>query len=164
MRYAARRALRVLVLPRRPGPEPLNLTQQEARRRFTGAVVARLATASETGRPHVVPITFAVDGDRIYSVVDAKPKTTVHGLRRLRNIRGQPQVSVLADHYADDWSALWWARADGVAAIWADPGQTAAPVALLAARYPQYRDRPPAGPVIAIRVTPWSGWAASAPG
>jgi PPOX class probable F420-dependent enzyme len=155
MRYAAARALRVLAM---------NLTAQEARRRFTGAVVARLATVTEAGRPHLVPVTFAVDGDRIYSAVDAKPKTTVLGLRRLRNIRDQPQVSVLADHYADDWTTLWWARADGVAAIWEDPGQIAAPVALLAARYPQYRDRPPGGPVIAIRVTRWSGWAASAPG
>ena len=127
-------------------------------------MVARLATVTETGRPHLVPITFAVHGNRIYSVVDAKPKTTVHGLRRLRNIRAQPQVSVLADHYADEWAALWWARADGIAAIWEDPGQTAAPLALLAARYPQYRDRPPGGPVIAIRVTRWTGWAASPPG
>ena len=119
---------------------------------------------TETGRPHLVPITFAVDGDRIYSAVDAKPKTTVHGLRRLRNIRAQPHVSVLADDYADDWTALWWARADGIAAIWTDPGLIAAPIALLAARYPQYADRPPGGPVIAIRVTRWTGWAASAAG
>jgi PPOX class probable F420-dependent enzyme len=155
MRYAAARALRVLAM---------NLTAQEARRRFTGAVVVRLATVTEAGRPHLVPVTFAVDGDRIYSVVDAKPKTTVHGLRRLRNIRAQPQVSVLADHYDSDWSTLWWARADGMAAILTEPGQIAAPIALLAARYPQYRDRPPGGPVIAIRVTRWTGWAASASG
>jgi PPOX class probable F420-dependent enzyme len=142
----------------------MNLTAREARRRFTGAVVARLATVTETGLPHLVPITFAVDGDRIYSVVDAKPKTTVHGLRRLRNIRAQPQVSVLADHYDGDWTTLWWARADGMAAILTEPGHIAAPIALLAARYPQYRDRPPGGPVIAIRVTRWTGWAASASG
>jgi PPOX class probable F420-dependent enzyme len=165
MRYAARRALRVLVLPRWPGPEPLNLTQHEARRRFSGAVVARLATVTETVRPHLVPITFAVDGDRIYSVVDAKPKTTVHGLRRLRNIRFQPQVSVLADHYADDWAALWWARADGVARL-LDPKDAEAAHArrLLAARYPQYRDAPPPGAVIAVDVTRWSGWAGDAAG
>jgi PPOX class probable F420-dependent enzyme len=141
-----------------------SLTAQEARRRFSDAVVARLATVTETGRPHLVPITFAVDGDHIYSAVDAKPKTTVHGLRRLRNIRAEPHVSVLADEYADDWTALWWARADGAAAIWTDPGQMAAPIALLTARYPQYLDRPPGGPVIAIRVTRWTGWAASASG
>jgi PPOX class probable F420-dependent enzyme len=141
----------------------MNLTADDARRRLADAAVARLATVTEAGRPHIVPITFAVDGDVIYTAVDAKPKTTVSGLRRLRNIRGQPRVAVLADHYADDWASLWWARADGAAAILEDPGQIAAPVALLAARYPQYRDRPPAGPVIAIRVTRWTGWAASAP-
>jgi PPOX class probable F420-dependent enzyme len=139
----------------------MNLTAQEARRRLADAAVARLATVTEAGRPHIVPITFAVDGDVIYTAVDAKPKTTVTGLRRLRNIRGQPQVAVLADHYADDWAGLWWARADGAAAILEDQGQTAAPVALLAARYPQYQDRLPGGPVIAIRVTRWTGWAAS---
>ncbi len=119
---------------------------------------------TETGRPHLVPITFAVDGERIYTAVDAKPKTTTAGLRRLRNIRGRPEVSVIADHYADDWATLWWARADGTATILEDPALIAAPIALLAARYPQYRDRPPGGPVIAIRVTRWTGWAASAPG
>jgi len=142
----------------------MNLTAQETRRRLADAAVARLATVTEAGRPHIVPITFAVDGDVIYTAVDAKPKTTVSGLRRLRNIRGQPRVAVLADHYADDWASLWWARADGAAAILEDPAQTAAPVALLAARYPQYRDRPPGGPVIAIRVTRWTGWAAAGAG
>jgi PPOX class probable F420-dependent enzyme len=149
---------------RRPGPAPLNLTEQDARRRFAAAVVARLATVTDAGRPHIVPITFAVDGDRIYTAVDAKPKTTVIGLRRLSNIRARPQVSLIADHYAPDWAALWWARADGTAAVLEEPGQMATPVALLTARYPQYRDRPPDGPVIAIRVARWTGWAASAPG
>jgi PPOX class probable F420-dependent enzyme len=164
LRYAARRAPHVPAVPRRAGQTPLNLTEQDARRRFATAAVARLATVTEDGRPHIVPITFAVDGNRIYTAVDAKPKTTVRGLRRLRNIRAHPQVSLIADHYAQEWAALWWVRADGTAAILEDPGQVAAPVALLTARYPQYRDRPPAGPVIAIRVTRWTGWAASAPG
>jgi PPOX class probable F420-dependent enzyme len=71
---------------------------------------------------------------------------------------------VLADHYEDDWASLWWVRADGRAAILDDPRQMAAPIDLLAARYPQYRDLRPAGPVIEIRVERWTGWAASPPG
>jgi PPOX class probable F420-dependent enzyme len=152
----------------------LNLTASEARRRFGTAAVARLATTGPAGRPHLVPVTFALDGDRIYTVVDAKPKTTVN-LRRLRNIAADPRVAVLADHYEGDWSRLWWARADGLAEILAQPaagqppGTTgrqaglAGPLALLAARYPQYRADPPAGPLIRIQVERWTGWAAAGP-
>jgi PPOX class probable F420-dependent enzyme len=141
----------------------MNLTERDARQRFAGAAVARLATVTEAGRPHLVPVTFAVDGDRIYVAVDAKPKST-RNLRRLRNIRANPQVAVLADRYGDDWATLWWVRADGRAVIVDDPRQMAGPVALLAGRYPQYRELPPAGPVIEITVERWTGWAAAPPG
>jgi PPOX class probable F420-dependent enzyme len=132
---------------------------EDARRLFAEATVARLATVSEDGRPHVVPVTFAADGGHIYIAVDAKPKTT-RNLRRLRNIRGNPHVAVLADHYDEDWASLWWVRADGRAVI--EDDQIARPIALLAARYRQYRDNPPPGPVIDITVERWSGWAAAA--
>src|SRR5436305_5995132 len=89
-----------------------NVTPEEARERFRAARVARLATADAAGRPHLVPIVFAVDGDRVYSAVDAKPKRSTQ-LRRLANVRENPAVALLADHYEDDWEALWWARADG---------------------------------------------------
>ena len=98
-------------------------------------------------------------GDCICSAVDAKPKSSTD-LRRLRNIRANPRVAVLADHYEDDWGRLWWVRADGHAAILDDPAAMAPALALLAARYPQYRDQPPGGPVISIRVNRWTGWAA----
>ncbi len=132
----------------------------DSRRRLGGARVAVLATVSADGRPHVVPVTFAVDGDDIYTAVDAKPKAT-RDLRRLGNIRGDQRVSVLADQYDEDWTALWWVRADGDAAVIDDPAEMAAPVRLLAARYAQYRSNPPAGPVIAVRVIRWTGWSAS---
>ena len=132
----------------------------QARRRFATAPVARLATVGPAGRPHLVPITFALDGDVIYTIVDAKPKTTTD-LRRLRNIRRDPRVTVLADHYEADWVRLWWARADGLASLLGEPADRARPLELLAARYPQYRVTPPAGPVIAIAVERWTGWAAS---
>jgi len=141
----------------------MTLTERDARRLFAASTVARLATVTEAGRPHLVPVTFAVDGDRIYIAVDAKPKTT-RDLQRLRNIRANPQVAVLADRYDDDWSALWWVRADGHAVILDGARQTAGPVALLTGRYPQYRDLPPPGPVIEITAERWTGWAASPPG
>jgi PPOX class probable F420-dependent enzyme len=138
----------------------VNLDPAEARRRFATAMVARLATVGPAGQPHLVPVTFAVDGDRVYTAVDAKPKTTTD-LRRLRNIAADPRVAMLADHYEADWAALWWARADGTAALLDRPADMAAPLRLLAARYPQYRARPPEGPVISVQVGRWSGWAAS---
>jgi PPOX class probable F420-dependent enzyme len=110
----------------------------------------------------VVPITFALDGDTLYTAVDHKPKRTTR-LRRLQNVAANPGVSVLADHYDEqDWSALWWVRADGVARILApnDP-QRARVAALLQARYEQYRRRPPTGPAIAIGISRWSGWRAA---
>ena len=123
--------------------------------------MARLATLTPGGRPHLVPVTFAVDGDVIYSAVDAKPKRTTR-LARLRNIAAEPRVAMLADHYEADWDRLWWARADGTATILAGHAAMAEPLALLARRYPQYRAHPPAGPVIRVQVERWTGWAASA--
>ena len=139
----------------------MDLPETQARRLLADASVARLATVTESGRPHIVPVTFAVDGSHIYIAVDAKPKKTTRNLRRLRNIRANPWVAVLADRYDDDWAALWWVRADGRAYVTEEPGEMAGPIALLAGRYRQYRADPPAGPVIDITVERWTGWAAS---
>jgi PPOX class probable F420-dependent enzyme len=129
-----------------------------ARDRFAAGPVARLATASAGGEPHVVPIVFAVDGDAIYSAVDGKPKRS-RSLRRLANIEGNPRVSVLVDSYADDWSQLWWVRADGICSV---HESSAAAVSALRAKYPQYREVPLDGPFLHIAVTRWSDWQASA--
>jgi PPOX class probable F420-dependent enzyme len=113
-----------------------------------------------------VPIVFVLVGDGLYSPVDSKPKSGPHPgarLRRLDNIRANPAVSVLVDRYSEDWDQLWWARADGMARIIEVTDREAtAPLAALTERYPQYRDNPPPGPVIAIAVHHWSGWAATA--
>ena len=137
------------------------MTEAEARRRFATADIAHLATAGADGRPHLVPIGFALARDTIYSAVDHKPKRTT-ALKRLANVVENPHVAVLADHYEQDWRRLWWVRADGSARVLGtedDEARTA--VALLAERYPQYRERPPAGPVLAIDVERWTGWSAS---
>ncbi|GAA1040730.1 TIGR03668 family PPOX class F420-dependent oxidoreductase [Virgisporangium ochraceum] len=129
----------------------------DARERFAAARVARLATADANGVPHAVPLVFVLSGTTIYSAVDAKPKRTT-ALRRLANVRANPRVSVLVDHYDDDWSALWWVRADGVGRVLdTAPGA----VDLLAAKYGQYRENPPAGPFLSIEVDRWTAWSFS---
>lgn len=144
----------------------MRLDAAEARRRFASSRVARLATVDDTGRPHIVPVVFVViGGDRVYSAIDAKPKSTT-ALRRLANVRVNPAVSLLTDHYSDaDWGALWWARADGDARVLGpDEPEAIAAVESLVARYPQYREERPDGPVIAVAVQKWTGWSArSAP-
>jgi PPOX class probable F420-dependent enzyme len=137
------------------------MSPDEARRRFAAARVARLATADAAGVPHLVPVVFALDGDTVLTAVDRKPKRTT-ALKRLANVRANPRVALLADHYDDeDWDALWWVRADGTGRV-LDPENELArrAVELLAARYPQHRAAPPDGPVLAVDVQRWTGWAA----
>lgn len=137
------------------------MTPEEARLRFAAGRVARLATATAAGQPHLVPLVFAVDGDRVLSVVDDKPKRST-ALRRMANIRENPLVSLLVDHYEDDWSALWWVRADGIGRIHETGSADAeAAIDLLTARYGQYKRRRPQGSVLEVDVLLWSGWSAS---
>lgn len=130
-----------------------------ARARFEEARAARLATVSAAGEPHLVPVVLAVAGSRIVTAVDHKPKSTTR-LRRLRNIAETGRVALLVDEYAEDWSQLWWARADGTARVVAAVPDPALLEALIS-RYPQYADHPPAGPFIVTDVRRWSGWSAS---
>lgn len=142
-------------------PQTRVVDDEQARDRFGTARVARLGTADAAGLPHLVPITFALAGDLLFSAVDAKPKTTT-ALRRLANISANPHVTVLVDHYTEDWDALWWVRADGVARVLEPADPVAADgIALLVGRYPQYRLRPPAGPVVLVDVRRWSSWSAT---
>jgi PPOX class probable F420-dependent enzyme len=133
------------------------MSPEEARERFASARCARLATVDAHGKPHIVPLVFALDGDTIYSSVDPKPKKTTD-LKRLRNVAANPRVSLLADHYVDDdWDVLWWARADGLGRVLEESERARE---LLRARYDQYASAPPDGPVLAVAVQRWSGWTA----
>ena len=129
----------------------------DPRARFTQAPTARLATVTPSGKPHLVPVVFAVCGDVVYTAVDAKPKTT-QKLRRLANIEHNPNVSLLVDHYDDDWTQLWWVRVDGVAVIHHGGDVMAAGYAALRAKYGQYQHVPLNGPVIAVDVQRWASW------
>jgi PPOX class probable F420-dependent enzyme len=136
------------------------MDEREMRHRIKTAMVARLATVGPDGRPHIVPITFASADGSLYFAVDQKPKRT-RNLQRLRNIVANPAVSVLVDHYEDDWSSLWWVRVDGTARIVEEGPEFDEAIALLSARYEQYRSNRPAGPVVAIKVERMTGWSAS---
>lgn len=108
----------------------------------------------------MVPIVFALDGDTLYFAVDAKPKKTAN-LQRLKNIAANPAVSVLADHYEDDWTKLWWVRADGTARVVMDESEASRAIDLLASRYHQYSSQRPAGPVVAMHIDRLTGWSAA---
>jgi len=159
----------------------MRMTNQSARERFATGRVARLATVNRGGAPHVVPVTFvvvSVDGaeldpaeldraaddssagrDAIVFAVDHKPKST-SALRRLDNIAAQPRVAFLVDDYDELWERLWWVRADAAARIVSGTRRERV-LAELVAKYEQYADRVPAGPVVEALVTRWSGWQAS---
>ncbi len=136
------------------------MTPDEARARFAEASVAYLATVGADGAPHIVPVTFALDGDVIYTAVDAKPKRGTR-LRRFDNVAANPRVSVLVDRYDDDWARLWWARADGNARVVTDGDELERVLSALRERYPQYASVALTGPAMAIAVDRWSGWSSA---
>ena len=121
--------------------------------------MARLATTDPDGRPHLVPIVFALEGDTLYSAVDRKPKRSTK-LRRIDNARVRPDVTILVDHYDDDWTRLWWIRLRGRARVLDDGDELKHALRLLVAKYPQYRDEPPGAPVLAVDVTDVRDWSA----
>ncbi|MEJ3654727.1 TIGR03668 family PPOX class F420-dependent oxidoreductase [Actinomycetes bacterium KLBMP 9759] len=134
----------------------------EQRARFASARVARLATLRPDGSPRLVPVTFALVDDLICIAVDeVKPKSTTR-LARLADVRRDPRVGLLADHYADDWAQLWWVRVDGTAAVHDDGPVRAAALAALVAKYEPYALQPPDGVVMVITPGRWSGWTAAA--
>lgn len=118
---------------------------------------ATLGTTDQAGRPHLVPIVFAYRERTIYTAIDAKPKSTMR-LRRIRNIETNPQVSVLVDHYDDDWDRLWWIRLDGMARVVESGPVRETAIELLTDKYPVYAEQPPPGPAIVITVEGIRSW------
>ena len=136
-----------------------SLDEGRCRRLVRGSRAGTLCTVDGDGRPSLVPFVFALSGDILYSAVDRKPKTTPR-LRRLENIRERPDhVSVLVDHYEEDWTRLWWVRMGGRGRI-VEAEESERALKLLAQKYEQYGAAPPTGPVIAIDVAEWRGWSA----
>ena len=101
-----------------------------------------------------------VGNETIVTAVDHKPKRTPR-LQRLENIRTNPSVTLLVDHYDDDWTAVWWVRVDGTATLHDSHEQGRE---LLAAKYPQYAEAPEhLGRMVVIHPTKWTSWAYSDP-
>ena len=125
-----------------------------------GQRVARLASADARGEPHVVPVCFALEGETVYVTIDEKPKRDAgRPLKRIRNLIENPAVSLVADHYEEDWRRLGWVMLRGRAEILCRGVEHDLAQALLRARYPQYRTmRLETLPVIAIRVRRVTSW------
>ena len=102
------------------------------------ARVGRLATASADGRPLVVPVCYAFDGERLYSAVDAKPKRT-RALRRLRNLAENPHASLVVDEYDEEWTRLRYVIVEGGAEVLTSGLEFVSGIDLLVAKYAQYR-------------------------
>lgn len=130
-------------------------------RRFTEARSARLATVDAGGRPHLVPVCFFATHEKLITAVDHKPKSTQR-LKRLENVCAAPAVSLVVDHYEEDWSRLWWVRVDGAARVVDDGAEVEDLFGPLLAKYPeQYGPQPPRGPAIIVELQQWTSWAAS---
>ncbi len=127
---------------------------------LAAAPVGRLATLRADGSPRLVPITFALLDGLICSAVDeVKPKRSSR-LARLADIRRDPRVGLVVDHYSADWAQLWWVRVDGTAAVYDDGPLRERALDVLATKYPPYADARPAGPLLVITPTAWAGWTA----
>jgi PPOX class probable F420-dependent enzyme len=140
--------------------EDFGLDLELQRHLLTEARVGRLATVDASGNPHVVPVCFVLDRDTVYWAVDHKPKAS-RRLHRLANIEAHPVAELVVDHYAEDWSELWWVRVSTDAAVLPPGVEAERALDLLAAKYEQYAERRPDGPVVMLAVRRWSGWAAA---
>jgi PPOX class probable F420-dependent enzyme len=129
----------------------------EMRRRVADARVGRIATVTPEGRPHVVPFVYVLRDETLYSSVDAKPKRSPD-LRRIRNIRANPSVEAVMDHYEEPWDDIWWVRVSGRGEILESGDERGRALALLREKYPEYADSPPQGVVVAVRIERWRGW------
>ena len=131
------------------------------RERIAAARIARLATIDPDGRPHLVPIVFVLDGETLYTAVDEKPKRS-RTLRRIENARARPDVTVLVDHYEEDWQRLWWVRLRGRARVLDGGDEAERAIRLLGDKYAQYAEQPPRPPVLAVDIAEWRGWSGGA--
>jgi PPOX class probable F420-dependent enzyme len=122
--------------------------------------VARLATADAAGRPHVVPVCFALEGSSLYITIDEKPKRGVP-LKRVRNIAENPNVALVVDRYDENWTQLAWVMLRGPAEILEAGAEHDAAQALLRQKYPQLAAMRIDGlPVIALRIARTTAWGA----
>jgi len=137
---------------------PAGLTDRQ-RRFLDHSRVGHLATSDAAGMPHLIPVCYAVTGTTLYITVDEKPKRQDIPLRRVRNIRENPQAAFVVDRWDEDWSRLGWIMLRGPAEILDAGPEHDRAQALLIARYPQYRTMSLSDlPVIALRIVRATDW------
>jgi PPOX class probable F420-dependent enzyme len=121
--------------------------------------VARLATADGAGRPHVVPVCYALLRDKVYFTIDEKPKKKPARLKRLANLRANPVAALVVDRYDEDWSRLGWVMVQGAAEVLEAGPEHDEAQAALRQRYPQLAAmRIEALPVVAVRIEHAASW------
>ena len=129
------------------------------RRFLDSSRVGHLATADRAGVPHVIPVCYALAGERVYITIDEKPKRRDVPLKRVRNILENPRFSFVVDRWDEDWSRLGWVMLRGVAEILDSGAEHDDAQALLRERYPQYRTMALADlPVLALRIARATHW------
>jgi len=128
-----------------------------AKQRVYDARIGRLGTITLEGRPHLVPVCFALIDEVAYTAVDAKPKSTL-SLRRLQNIEATPSTCLLVDHYDENWTDLWWVRLDGTARVVRSAAEAERAMNALTAKYSQYEVVAIPGPMIAFEIARWTVW------
>jgi PPOX class probable F420-dependent enzyme len=129
----------------------------EALERFARARIGHLATVRKDGSPHLFPFAFVLQGDSLYAAIDEQTMTGQNAIRA-EEIRRDPRVSVLVDHYEEDWNRTWWVRAEGLARVVDDGDDRTRVLGILAGKYEQYEREEPSGPAIVIDVKRWSYW------
>ena len=135
-------------------PEKISARVQK---RLKQARVARFATLSAEGQPHLVPICFVYDGKVFYTAIDRKPKSvSPERLARVQNIRAMPRVALLIDEYDEDWTRLWYVLIRGKAKLLPKSAEEerARAIRKLRTKYPQYAQGMLADDAPVIRITP----------
>ncbi|MGC1813513.1 MAG: pyridoxamine 5'-phosphate oxidase family protein [Solirubrobacterales bacterium] len=123
------------------------------------ARVGLLGLVDDEGAPRVLPVTFALAEGRIWSAIDQKPKRAGEPAR-LRYLRRDPRAALTVDHYSDDWEELAWVQVLGTVRI-LDQAEGAAGLGGLSAKYEQYREKRPPGPLLALRPERYLWWRAA---
>ena len=122
---------------------------------LAGARVARLALLDEDDLPRLLPVTFAVWEGEVWSAIDQKPKRPGEPAR-VRRLRRRPEAALLVDRYDDDWSRLAWLELRGPVSV--EPLGPA--LEALIAKYPQYSEARPQGPLLRLAPERFASWQA----
>jgi len=93
--------------------------------------VCRVATAGDTGVPHVVPVCHVLADGKLYFASEG-------GARKVRNLRANPRVALTVDLYSEDWSQLRGITVQGTATLIAGGARFRKAQRLLYAKFPQY--------------------------